>query len=257
MGLAEMMRRDWDERARKNSYHYIASWRKDWDINSFLASGDEDYRQLVSPILERCGIVAGGRVMIELGAGTGRMTRNFASRYEQVLALDLSTEMLRQGHQIHSERQNIHWLRVSGIDLACIVSNSTDFIFSYLVLQHLPTQELTFAYVKEMLRVLRPGGTFLFQFNGNPEPTMNLRGRVVWGLIDALRSAKLTTLSRTIARVLGLDPSAAGKSWRGAAIGAEKIAQTVESSGGEIREMSGGSTPMAWCCGVKGFDVSA
>jgi hypothetical protein len=80
---------------------------------------------------------------------------------------------------------------------------------------------------------------------------MKLRGRVVWGLIDALRSAKLTTLSRTLATVLGLDPYAAGKSWRGAAIGAEKIAQTVESNGGEIREMSGVGTPMAWCCGVK------
>lgn len=240
MGFAEMMRRDWEERARKNAYHYIASWRKDWDINSFLASGDEDYRQLVSPILERCGIAAGGRIMIELGAGTGRMTRNFASRYEQVLALDLSAEMLRQGRQIHSEQQNIHWLRVSGTDLARIVGGYIYFIFSYLVLQHLPPPELTFAYVKEMLRVLRPGGAFLFQFNGNPEPTMNLRGRVVWGLIDALRSAKLTTLSRAIATVLGLDPSAAGKSWRGAAIGAEKIAQTVESNGGEVREMSGG-----------------
>lgn len=257
MGVAEMMRREWDERARKNSYHYIASWKKDWDINSFLASGEEDYRQLVSPILERCGIVVSGKIMIELGAGTGRMTRNFASRYEQVLALDVSAEMLSQGHQIHSGQQNICWLRVSGTDLACILSCSTDFVFSYLVLQHLPTQELTLSYVREMLRVLRPGGAFLFQFNGNPEPTMNLRGRVVWGFIDALRSSKLTTLSRAIATVLGLDPSAAGKSWRGAAVGPERIAQTVVSNGGEIREMSGERTPMAWCCGVKEVDAGA
>ena len=33
--MAEVMRRDWDERARKDAYFYIASWRKDWDEASF------------------------------------------------------------------------------------------------------------------------------------------------------------------------------------------------------------------------------
>ena len=27
----ETMRRDWDERARRNAFLYIASWRKDWN----------------------------------------------------------------------------------------------------------------------------------------------------------------------------------------------------------------------------------
>ena len=29
--LIESMRRDWDERARKDAYFYIATWRKDWE----------------------------------------------------------------------------------------------------------------------------------------------------------------------------------------------------------------------------------
>ena len=54
-------------------------------------------------------------------------------------------------------------------------------VFSYLVLQHLPTEELAITYVQEMLRVLRPGGAFLFQFNGSYKSTTNLPGRVLWG----------------------------------------------------------------------------
>jgi hypothetical protein len=41
----DLMRQDWDERARKDAFHYIASWRKDWNPESFFVSGEEDYRR--------------------------------------------------------------------------------------------------------------------------------------------------------------------------------------------------------------------
>ena len=50
MDAARMMRRDWDERARKDAFYYIASWRKDWDLQAFLKSGEEDYERLVAPL---------------------------------------------------------------------------------------------------------------------------------------------------------------------------------------------------------------
>jgi ubiquinone/menaquinone biosynthesis C-methylase UbiE len=248
---AETMRRDWDARAKKNAFHYIASWRKEWDLNSFLASGEEDYKRFVLPVLERCEIAPSGKVMVELGCGVGRMTPNFALHYERVLALDLSVEMLERARQVHSKHRNILWLCASGADLACLASESADFVFSYLVLQHLPSENLIFVYIREILRVLRPGGAFLFQFNGSDNPTMNLRGRIAWGIVDTLWSAKLTWLSHAVASRFGLDPAAAGKTWRGVAIAASRVGEIVQSSGGEIREMYGVNTPMTWCCGIK------
>ena len=255
MSVREMMRRDWDDRARRDAFHYIASWKQEWNIDSFLASGREDYASLVWPILERCGISENGEVMVELGCGAGRMTPSFARRYRRVVALDLSVEMLRRARQIHAEQQNILWLRVGGTDLACLRSGSADFLFSYLVLQHLPTEDLVFDYIREFLRVLRPGGAFLFQFNGSHKPTMNLRGRFAWGTVDALWSARMVFLSRAVARLLRLDPAAAGKSWRGAAIEAARIVSDLRLNGGEVRELSGEHTTMAWCCGVKKTDA--
>jgi len=251
MNKTDAMRRDWDDRARKNAFHYIASWREEWDLPSFLASGEEDYSKFVPLVLERCGIPTTGRVMVELGCGAGRMTPSFARRYDGVLALDLSFEMLQRAREIHSQTKNILWLHVGGADLACLASDSANFLFSYLVLQHLPSEQLVFSYVREMLRALRPGGAFLFQFNGSQKPTMNLRGRLAWGMVDALWSAQLFSLSRKTASLLGLDPAAAGKSWRGAAISASRIAALVAANGGEVREMPGEGTPLAWCCGVK------
>jgi ubiquinone/menaquinone biosynthesis C-methylase UbiE len=247
----EIMRRDWDERAKKNAFHYIASWRKEWDLDSFLSSGEQDYQKFVLPILKRCKIASVGKVMVELGCGAGRMTPNFARHYEHVLALDLSIEMLERARQVHSKQRNILWMRTSGADLACLANDSADFVFSYLVLQHLPNEDLVFAYVREILRILKPGGAFLFQFNGSDSPTMNLRGRVAWGIVDTLWSAKLAWLSRAVASLIGLDPAAAGKTWRGAAIAASRVGDIVQSSAGEILEMSGVNTPMTWCCGIK------
>src|SRR5260370_34035247 len=114
------MRRDWDDRARKNAFHYIASWREEWDLASFLASGEEDYIKFVPAVLQRCAIPTTGRVMVELGCGAGRMTQSFARWYERVVALDISSEMLQRAREIHSQTKNILWLRVGGVNLACL-----------------------------------------------------------------------------------------------------------------------------------------
>jgi SAM-dependent methyltransferase len=245
------MSRDWDARARKNAFHYIASWRKEWDLESFIASGEEDFERLVIPMLVRRNLPAAGKRMLELGCGAGRMTASFAKRFERVYAFDLSREMLSRARQMHTAQKNILWLLSNGADLSCVASDSMDFVFSYLVLQHLPEEALALQYIREMLRVLRPGGVFLFQFNGGLEPTMNWRGRLAWRVVDALWAVRLEMPSRTVASALGLDAALAGKSWRGVSIAAGAVAECAHSSGGEVREINGENTPMAWCCGIR------
>src|SRR6266566_1089265 len=249
--VTKTMSRDWDERARKNALHYIASWQNEWDLKSSLASGEEDIARMVVPTLERCGLVLAGKRMLELGCGVGRMTHSFARRFEQVYAFDISREMLSRARQIHSGETNILWLLSSGANLACVASDSMDFVFSYLVLQHLPEQALALQYIREMVRVLRPGCAFLFQFNGGFVPTMNWRGRLAWGIVDALWSANLGPLSRAAASAMSLDPAVVGKSWRGASIASSAIFECVRASDIDVVEITGANTPMAWCCGIK------
>ncbi len=249
--VTKIKSRDWDSRARKNAFHYIASWRKEWDPESFIASGEEDFDGLVVPVLARCDLPTAGKLMLELGCGAGRMTASFAKRFERVYAFDLSHEMLIRARRMHSAQKNILWLRSNGVDLSCVASDSMDFVFSYLVLQHLPEEALAMRYIREMLRVLRPGGVFLLQFNGGLEPTMNWRGRLSWGVMDALWAARLGMLSRGFASALGLDPALAGRSWRGASIVSSSVAECVRASSGMVREISGENTPMAWCCGIR------
>lgn len=250
MSTTEAMRRDWDERARKDAFYYIASWRKDWNEDSFLQSGEDDYERLVAAILERHAPPSHG-IMLELGCGAGRMTRSFAQRFERVIAFDISSEMLERAKVLHAGIDNITWTQGNGVDLSGIPSASANFVFSYLVLQRLPNQALVSTYIGEILRVLVDDGVCLFQSNGTAEKNMNWKGRTVWGFVDLLRTMQLNRASRSAAKMLGLDPEMAGKTWHGVDVKSKRITGAVGRSGGRVLELLGVETPMAWCCARK------
>lgn len=245
------MRQDWDERARKDAFHYIASWRKDWTPETFFKSGEEDYERLVAVVLNRIGWDPRGRVMLELGCGAGRMTRSFSRHFSHVYAFDISKEMLGHARTLNPDAANIAWTLANGSDLSDLPGESVDFAFSYIVLQHMPEPSFAIHYIREMLRVLKPGGIFLFQFNSVPQMTMNWKGRLAWGIVDFPWALGFRRVSRGVASIMGLSPDMAGKSWRGASLSVKAVRETIESSGATVKEMMGENTPMTWCCGLK------
>lgn len=251
MNAAEAMRRDWNMRARRDAFYYIASWRRGWDTQEFFASGKVDYERLVAPVLTRFNFSPHRKTMLELGCGAGRMTRSFASRFHHVLGFDISSEMIDRARNLLRGVDNIAWVQGNGVDLQNVGAESTEFVFSYLVLQHLPDIALAASYVREMLRVLRPDGLCLFQFNGAKRAYMNYRGRLAWGMADALWSLRAGGLGRGFARLAGLDPEMVGKSWHGVSVLASEISDIVRNAGGMVLDVWGEDTPMAWCCARK------
>ena len=251
------MRRDWDQRARRDAFLYIASWRKDWDEASFFESGEKDYLGVVHPILQKLQLDPANSSMVELGCGTGRMTRSFAQRFQSVTGVDISAEMQSRAKEYLRSFSNIRWVLSNGETLPCIESASVDFVFSYLVLQHMPNKEVVCGSIREMMRILRPGGAFLFQFNGSYQPTMNWRGRTVSAILDGIDSAGLHRASRLFASLVGIDPEMVGKTWRGAALSAAEIADAVLSGDGSPGEFLDAGTPLAWCYGRKQLEGSA
>jgi SAM-dependent methyltransferase len=245
------MRQEWDARARKDAFYYIASWRKDWEVPAFLNSGEEDYECLVRPTLDRFDFSPAGKAMLELGCGAGRMTHAFAARFGHVFALDVSAEMLDRARKILQGVGNVDWMLSNGLDLKNIRSESVDFAFSYLVLQHLPDEKTVRGYVCELLRVLKESGICIFQFNGMSRPTMNWKGHLAWKVIDSFWSIHLPKISRFLARTLGFDPDMAGKSWHGVAMSTQSVIEAVNAAGCSILEISGEGIPMAWCCAKK------
>jgi hypothetical protein len=106
-------------------------------------------------------------------------------------------------------------------------------------------------YITEMLRTLQPGGVFLFQFSGKKLLGMNFKGRLAWKTIDVLWRAGLRRARQSTASLLGFDPKPAGRSWRGPALDASEVSQTISAAGASTVHTKGEGTPSAWAWGTK------
>jgi SAM-dependent methyltransferase len=87
---------------------------------------------------------------------------------------------LAERHNSHVE--NIEWLHGDGRGLGVLADDSVTGCFSHVVFQHIPDPATTANYVREMGRVLRPGGWALFQVSTDPSvhrpPQLGLRRRL-------------------------------------------------------------------------------
>jgi malonyl-CoA O-methyltransferase len=119
------------------------------------------------------------QVVLDLGAGTGRVTRELKRRYPRamVLALDLAPGMLRE-----AQRNQPRWRRferVCGDALRLPLRDaSVDLVFSNLMLQWCEPLDAALAEVR---RVLKPDGFFAFSTFGR-DTLHELRG--AWAEAD-------------------------------------------------------------------------
>jgi len=176
------MRRDWDRRARENARHYVVTGQTQWSDEEFFQSGQITLEEEILNDLENVcqGKDPKDMAVLEIGCGAGRVTRAFAGFFGQVYAVDISAEMVRQAKEAVAGLPNAHVFRNNGKDLSAISGPwwrrfvigprvQVDFAFSFMVFQHIPSREIVENYVREVHRLLRPGGLFKFQVQGCPE----------------------------------------------------------------------------------------
>ena len=162
------MRRFWDRRARENPWFFISNVL-DYsapDLEKFWASGERDLEAILGKLEAELDPSAH---VVEIGCGAGRMTRAIARRAAHVTAVDVSPRMLEIAREQNDSPENVEWLLGDGESLAGIADASADVCISHIVFQHIPDPQVTLAYVREMGRVLRPGGFALFQISNAPE----------------------------------------------------------------------------------------
>ena len=164
----EKMRRDWDERARKNARYYIATGREDWTDEAFFASGEQSVREDTEGDM---GNICQGKDpkqmrVLEIGCGAGRLTRALANLFGEVHAVDVSGEMIERARVSLADKPNAHVYQNNGCDLSVVPALEFDFAYSNIVFQHIPSREVIETYVREVNRLLRPGALFKFQVQG-------------------------------------------------------------------------------------------
>jgi len=163
------MQRDWDERARENARHYVATGKSDWSDDEFFQSGERTVaEEILTDMINICqGKDPKQMKVLEIGCGAGRVTRALAGVFGEVHAVDVSGEMVTRAKNALADRPNAHIYQNNGKDLSVIPGGSYDFAFSTIVFQHIPSREVIYSYVREVHRLLRPGALFKFQVQGD------------------------------------------------------------------------------------------
>ena len=238
---AGAMQQEWEQRARENARFYICTDVPSDDA-SFFASGAQDYDRHVRPFLQAQAFDPQGKTALEIGCGMGRMTAVFAQEFGEVVGIDVSPEMVQKARA--RGVPGARYLLGSGCDLAGVADSSVDFVFSYIVFQHIPEEAMILRYFEEAGRVLRPGGLFRLHVNGLPH--VDIGGILLEGYLSA--SPRLPAILR------GRIPFIRRRrlsTWLGHPAPLSGVRAVCKGSGLEITEVTGKWTAEMWVSGRR------
>jgi SAM-dependent methyltransferase len=113
---------------------------------------------------------------LDFACGKGRNVANLLSlaNWKRADGVDISEENINFCKQ-NFDKNKTNWYCNNGFDLSELISDSYDFVMSTIALQHIPVYSIRKNLIKEILRVIKPGGIFSFQmgFGENLEDAFN------------------------------------------------------------------------------------
>ena len=210
--------RFWDERARENALFFVDSRlaHESPDEQAFWDGGPEALDILFGDV----GFAPSrDDTVVEIGCGVGRLTRALAGRVGHVIGTDISSEMIKRAQEWNAEIDNIDWVHGDGQTLQPLDGGSVDGCLTHVVLQHIPDPEVIRGYLRDMGRVLRPGGWALFVLSTDSRVhRLSFGGRVK--------------------RLLGRDLSVAQEAaWRGSSLEVDDLRATLDSAELDIDQL--------------------
>ncbi len=95
---------------------------------------------------------------LEIGCGVGRLLKPIAQRCETAIGIDISANMIEWSKSYLKDVPNAETRLGNGCNLPGVADASVDFVYSHLMFQHLTRFDIVDAYLREIRRVLKPGG---------------------------------------------------------------------------------------------------
>ena len=161
--------RYWERLGSRNPLGVIltgSDWQpREWDADAFFRTGMEDVDRLrvalaaIAPNLRH-------RNALDFGCGVGRIARALARDFDAVIGVDVARSMVVRARQLNASVPNCTFHVNRAGRLRRFHDGMFDFVYSRLVLQHIPPRAAE-RYIAELVRVLAPGGVLAFQI---PEP---------------------------------------------------------------------------------------
>jgi SAM-dependent methyltransferase len=181
---------DWNDLAKEDALWAIhtAPDRRfgKWDADAFFATGEEDVAEFIASV-ERLERPAQRKAALDFGCGVGRLTRALGKHFESVVGVDISTVMIDKAKEFNVAHPQCSFIVNTEDHLGVFEDQSFDFIGTKWVLHHLPERSLAENYIREFIRILRPGGLLIFQMRVNLSLKTRLQlGRRLYGVLRSV-----------------------------------------------------------------------
>jgi hypothetical protein len=94
--------------------------------------------------------------------------RAMGRHFGEIHGVDISDEMIALAKEQLKDISHAHAHVTPDSSLGMFAGESIDFVYSYIVFQHIPDREVVLNYLRESGRVLKPGGILRCQLRGTP-----------------------------------------------------------------------------------------
>jgi SAM-dependent methyltransferase len=196
----ERHKEDWERLAEVDAMWAVLTapeQRGGWDAETFFATGDAEIDHVLSVVGALARPLECGRAL-DFGCGVGRLTRALGARFQQAVGVDISERMIAQAKRLNEGFPACEFRVNAASDLGQFETDSFDFVYSSIVLQHLPSRREIRTYVTEFLRVARPDGLVVFGIPGRIALPWSLQPRRrLYALLRRLGVSEQWMLRRT------------------------------------------------------------
>lgn len=160
----------WNSLAAEDAqFHVLTKGKGSFDLSAFRNEGEIDIKRYVLEdefIRERLPNFTSCKVL-EIGCGIGRLSEFLAKNFGFVSAIDISEEMINKAKARLKEVNNLEFFATNGEHYP-FQNDTFDFVFSFIVFQHMPSEEVIRNNFMEISRVLKKGGVAKVQVRGTP-----------------------------------------------------------------------------------------
>lgn len=122
----------------------------------FFAMGDKFIDHVLRRFERHFGPLSRGRAL-DHGCGVGRLSLPLGRTFEEVVAVDVSPNMLAEARKNSATRSNVTFAIAD--DVLTAADGQFDFVNSHMVLQHVPVGR-GLRIIDQLLSRVRPGGGF-------------------------------------------------------------------------------------------------
>lgn len=132
-----------------------------WELAEFWATGVTEIATVMSRVAQLWPDLSRTSAL-DFGCGVGRLSQALAGYFRTVHGVDIASSMIDHARNYNRFPDRVYYSVNTDPNLNCFADQSFDFIYSNIVLQHMPPS-LAFGYIRDFLRVVRPQGLLVFQ----------------------------------------------------------------------------------------------